>query len=620
MSKPSLFDDLIDQYKLEKHLAQSSLTDLYLAYDVDENRQVAVEILLPRLSQNRAFTEQFVAKMRTVSQLKHPNIAQVLQVGNTPFNNRPYVAREHVEAYPLRDRLEQLAQQSTAVNSVYALKLVRQIAEALALAERLEIYHYDLQPDKIMLQTDGNIILTDLGIPHIKETTLNGNGVNQDSRYWSPEQIQGKPMDGRSHVYSMGILLYQLLTGKLPEQEGSFWENVKKSPLPVGKSNLELERDDLSMETVRLVNRALRIQTWGRFANSNEFRAAIDEAIKAEEFQIRTGAKPAHRDTRQFLLMVAASAVALVAIFGIGFLVFRAIQANDSSLAQATNTIPAVVMEPTPTPTEEPPTAVSITIINPFEPANGQQVGAGETVPFGWNWPETLTGGQQFQVLAFAGESQYMLGSVNAPADGETYRLQVSATDFPAGAGEYAWQVILVGPEAEAPLAQSEQRTLIITAPPTATNTAVPTDTPTVDASATSTPTPTPLPQVRVIVSSASLREGPSTRYNIITFLEAGDVVTILAIDEQDGDWYNVEMTDGSERRGWLAISVSERVDSGTQTIPRAATIPPSPTPTHTPTPTPTPTPTLTPSPQPPSGGGSQPPGPPPTLTPPPSP
>lgn len=623
MTKPSLFDELIDQYKLEKHLAQNSITDLYLAYDVDENRQVAIEILLPHLSRSRTYAERFVTKMRTVSQIKHPNIAQVLQVGTTPFNNRPYVAREHVEAYPLRERLEQLAQQSSPVNSVYALKLVQQIAEALALAERLEIYHYDLQPAKIMLQLNGSIVLTDLGIPRIKNISANGKNINQDPRYWSPEQVQEKSLDPRSHVYSMGVLLYELLTGELPQEKSSLWTSVKRSPLLVGTSALEKIRTDLSPETYRLVNRALRPQQWARFHNSEAFRTAIDEAIRADEFLIRTGTVPEQGRGRRLLLLMG-GLLAFIIVIGLGLLLFRG-SGSENDNAQMTASIPAVAVsspDVTPTVTSSAETAVSpsatITIL---DPAPRQQFDENATVTFTWNWPTPLTDGQQFVVQAASEQDRADLGTVTAPTNGTMYRLQVPTTAFPDGPGEYRWQITLLSNDGNA-ITQSEPQVLIITAPPTATHTPTPTETTTPEPSPTITLTPTPVPQVQVIVASASLREGPGLNYGIAGYLFEGDVVTILAIDEQDGLWYNVELTDGSELRGWLAVSVAERVDSGTQTIPRAATIPPSPTPTNTPTPTPTATFTPTPLPPPSDGGGggsggSNPPGPP-TLTPPP--
>ena len=135
----NLYDQLIDQYKLEAHINQTAITDLYRAFDLDENRSVAVEILLPTFNNKKQFVEQFIDKMNKVAQLKHPNIAQVHQIGLTP-NQRPYIARDLVDGITLRERLSQLSQQTTPANNIYALKIVRQLAEALELAERLDLF------------------------------------------------------------------------------------------------------------------------------------------------------------------------------------------------------------------------------------------------------------------------------------------------------------------------------------------------------------------------------------------------------------------------------------------------------------------------------------------------
>mgnify|MGYP002624367797 CR=1 FL=1 len=117
-ARPSnLYDQLIDQYKLEAHINQTAVTDLYRAFDVDENRPVAVEILLPTFNKKQ-FVEQFIEKMNKVAQLKHLNIAKVYQTGLTA-NNLPYVARALVEGITLWERLRQLNTRRTQANTRY---------------------------------------------------------------------------------------------------------------------------------------------------------------------------------------------------------------------------------------------------------------------------------------------------------------------------------------------------------------------------------------------------------------------------------------------------------------------------------------------------------------------
>ena len=283
-ARPSnLYDQLIDQYKLEAHINQTAITDLYRAFDVDENRAVAVEILLPTFNNKKQFVEQFIDKMNKVAQLKHPNIAQVYQIGLTS-NDRPYIARDLVDGITLSERLTQLSQQSAPANSIYALKIVRQLAEALELAERLELYHYHLAPDNIMLKQDGTVVLVDLGVP----ATENGSAAqfSLNASYVAPEQLQGKTVDSRSQIYSLGVLLYKILTGDLPDEPGSFWQTFSQALKPQN-STLELYRPDLSSQTYTLIDKSLRVQPWGRYGSIKEFLEAVNEALQNERMLIQ---------------------------------------------------------------------------------------------------------------------------------------------------------------------------------------------------------------------------------------------------------------------------------------------------------------------------------------------
>ena len=615
MAKPNLFDELVDQYKIRKLLAQSGVTDVYLAYDVDENQEVILEILLPYLAQNRTYADRFATKMRQVAQIKHRHISQVLQVGLTPFNNRPYFAREKIDYYPLSKRIEELKKQETPVHSVYALKLVRQLAEALDLAERLDIFHYDLQPEKVWLKPNGDVVLANLGIPRLKNFSGNGIDSKQNPNYWSPEQIQGKPIAAKSHVYSLGVILYELLTGMLPTTYDSLWQNITRSANQRSLSGL---RPELSVETYRLVNRAIRTQQWGRFNNCREFIAAIDEAIKAEEFVIGAGVAQPRRSTSRFWLKFAVPLFVLVAVAAVILFALQGrLDEGETAVSNPSLTSAAIVdgaasptntLTPTPVITELPVESVTI-----FAPASGETFDESELINFAWTWATPLEEGEQFIVEAIAPDRQFVVGQVSDSPDDFNYNLSIPAAAFMVG--NYEWRVTLDSPNATAVVQSSQQPITIVAAP---TETPSPTPTPTFTPEPTATATPTPEPQVRINVSSASLREGPSTRYDIITFLEDGDVVTVIAINRDGGNWYNVITENGI--LGWLAISVSEQVgETAVSIVPPAATIPPSPTPTNTPTPTPTNTPTPT---KPPasSGGGGGSSGPKATRTPPPPP
>lgn len=356
MTVTSLFDQLIDQYRLEKHIAQKAYTDVYLAYDVDEKHGVHVEILQPRSVENVQFARKFSERATALSRVRHPNLVRVFQSG-TAVDNRPYAATEVVKGNPLSDRLSQLARQKSPVHSVYALKLVRQIAEAVQFGERLDLYHYALTPDNVMLKSvtlrsDDAVVVDNLFIP-----PQNGY-VDADSRpYLSPEQLDGKDLTGRSMVYSLGAMLHHLLSGAPPAGPVGWLEQASSSIS--GRSRLQSIRDDLSPELYALVDRSLRTNPAARYRGVSEFITAVDEAITAEELRIHTDEIVA-APRRVWPLLLAALAVILLCMLGI-WGAWRILPGGNGTAAAAaggmlaaTETAAMLETEPTATQTPDP--------------------------------------------------------------------------------------------------------------------------------------------------------------------------------------------------------------------------------------------------------------------------
>ncbi|MCA9917472.1 MAG: protein kinase [Anaerolineales bacterium] len=612
----SLFDQLIDQYKLEAHINQTTVTDLYRALDVDEHRIVAVEVLLPTFNNKKQFVEQFIEKMNKVSQIKHPNIAQVYQIGVTP-NKRPYIARDFVDGIPLRERLRQLSEQGTPANSIYALKIIRQLAEALELAERLDLYHYYLSPDNIQLKQDGNVVLVDLGVPALE----NGSAVKTDfatsQAYIAPEIQQGKAVDSRSQIYSLGVILHEILVGQVPPDSGSVWHAFSQAIRPQN-TLLEEARPDLTRQTYELVEKCIIKQPWARYGSIKEFLDAIDEALQNERMLVQARGDtavltpPPPRRSRLALLLPVAG-LTLIAIIAAVFLSMRASSNNlptsepvavDTTITETqapTQTIPPTttavspIVEPTSdTAVAAYPVATLPLNSNPITllaPGDAAEVEAGTTAVFRWNWSGTLQENEQFSVYLINENGRTLLGSLDETAVDGTYTLQ-TLIPININSPMSEWLIVLEDMNTNRDITASNSRTIAIK-PTNTTATPTPTQTPT----ATFTPTSTPIPQATIFVSSASLRQGPDIVYPILRYLYEGTVVGVIGQDSR-GDWYNVVLNDGS--RGWVAATACRWANgSSGDNIPVAATIPPRPTNTPTPTPTNTPTPTLTPTPRP---------------------
>ncbi len=351
MAVASLFEDLLDQYKIEQRLAEKRYTDLYQAYDVDDDRLVRLDIVRPGLAEDSGFAGRFVNRARAVAQVRHPNIAPIDHIGKTP-DGRPYVAQAHIDGLPLSQRLEQLARRDQPVNALYALKLVRQLADALVLGERLELLHHDLQPDNVWLKnvarpSDESLLLLDLFIP----TEPRPPASDEHDAYRPPERRAGRDVSPAGHVYSLGVFLYHLLSGRPPAGAVS-WPAVMLGRLRAGASPLERARPGLSRQTYDLVERCLRREPGRRFESVDAFVVALDGAVAAEEARLGAGVERAVEPRRSLgwllpllilLLVIATSTVA-------------ARWQRQSALAAPTTVVATFAETPTPAATLAAPT------------------------------------------------------------------------------------------------------------------------------------------------------------------------------------------------------------------------------------------------------------------------
>jgi serine/threonine-protein kinase len=363
MAVASLFEELLDQYKIEQRLAEKRYTDLYRAYDVDDDRLARLDIVRPGPAEDNAFAGRFVNRARAVTQLRHPNIASIYHIGKTA-DGRPYVAQAHIDGISLAQRLEELARRETQVNALYALKLVRQLADALVLAERLELLHHDLQPDNVWLKnvalpSDESLVLLDLFIPPDRRPPP----ADDRDAYRSPEQRAGREVSAAGHVYSLGVLLYQLLSRQLPDGPVTLQE-VSLGRLRARSSSLERARPGLSRQTYDLVERCLRREPGRRYESVEAFLVALDGALVAEEARLSLSVGQTMESRRPIGWLLP---LLILALLVVAATVAARWQRQTVALAPPTSAIAAYPAAASPTPaasaTFAPPTAA------PTEPA-----------------------------------------------------------------------------------------------------------------------------------------------------------------------------------------------------------------------------------------------------------
>lgn len=229
----------IPSYKIEKKIGKGGMGTVYLAFQEKLERQVALKVLLPSLSDDFKITERFMSEAKIAAKLEHTNIISIYDVGE--HNDYYYFAMEYLSR-SIMDILK--FSENNRIKPEVALNVLKQISSALDYAHKKGVIHRDVKPSNIMLRNDGTPVLVDFGIAKFMESTSNltktGTSIGTP-HYMSPEQIQGLEIDGRADIYSLGIVFFEMLAGKVPyEGSDSIAIAVKhvREPIPQLEENL----------------------------------------------------------------------------------------------------------------------------------------------------------------------------------------------------------------------------------------------------------------------------------------------------------------------------------------------------------------------------------------------
>lgn len=205
----------IPGFRLIRPLGRGGMATVYLAEQESLGREIAIKVMEPRLADDPKAVERFLREARTAAALVHRHIVGVHDVGNA--DGQPYLAMEYLPAGTVAERLP--------IPRAEALRVVAEVAEALDFAHRAGVVHRDVKPENILRRADGSFALSDFGIarPAAAECMTQDGVVIGTPSYMSPEQLRGEPLDGRADLYSLGVLLFQLLSGRLPYQGTDGW-------------------------------------------------------------------------------------------------------------------------------------------------------------------------------------------------------------------------------------------------------------------------------------------------------------------------------------------------------------------------------------------------------------
>ena len=262
------------RYALVRPIGHGGMSSVYLANDERLGRQVAVKLLHPSLAGDPSFVERFRREAQSAAGLNHPSIAAVYDWGADAGDH--YLVMEYVPGSTLKEVILRRGRRPERE----ALHVCREIAAALNAAHRHLVVHRDVKPQNVLLDTEGGVKVVDFGIALATgESQLTRTGtILGSAHYASPEQIQRQPVDARSDLYSLGAVLYELLTGRPPFMADSpvaiAWQHVHESPEPPSVS-----APGVSDAAERITLKALGKDPSRRYQTASELIADVDAAL-----------------------------------------------------------------------------------------------------------------------------------------------------------------------------------------------------------------------------------------------------------------------------------------------------------------------------------------------------
>ncbi len=261
-----------NRYRVLRRIGAGGMADVWLAEDTHLQRQVALKVLHRRYLQDQQFVERFQREAEHAAGLQHPNVVAVFDRGQDGEVN--YIAMRYVKGPTLKELIDR------GLTPEQAVPLVRQVLEAARFAHRNGIVHRDLKPQNVIVDEEGKAVVTDFGIARagVSEITQTGS-VMGTPHYLSPEQAQGHDVTSVSDLYSIGVILYEALTGRVPfEGESAVAVAMKQvSQTPQRPSSIN-PRISPALDAV--VMRALEKDPGNRFQSADAFIAALDAAMK----------------------------------------------------------------------------------------------------------------------------------------------------------------------------------------------------------------------------------------------------------------------------------------------------------------------------------------------------
>ncbi|WP_417512172.1 Stk1 family PASTA domain-containing Ser/Thr kinase [Microbacterium sp.] len=277
---------IAERYRVGELIGHGGMAKVYRGYDMTLGRDVAIKILDPDLARDTAFRTRFRMEAQAASRMSHPSIVRVFDAGDPSTSgsagvaSEPYIIMELVSGRLLKDIIAK-----GPVPADDAIRYVDGILEALDYSHRAGVVHRDIKPGNVMVTDSGQVKVMDFGIARAvsdsSSTVAETTQILGTAAYFSPEQAKGEPVDARTDVYSTGVVLYELLTGRQPFRGESpvavAYQHVSEAPLPPTEVN-----EDAPRALDPIVLRAMAKDPYQRYPDAASFRLALDSAMSGK--------------------------------------------------------------------------------------------------------------------------------------------------------------------------------------------------------------------------------------------------------------------------------------------------------------------------------------------------
>src|SRR5437764_2711679 len=260
------------RYEIVQHIARGGMAEVFLARDLLLDRPVALKVLFPEFAADRSFVERFRREARAAANLNHPNIVSIYDWGEE--EGTYFIVMEYVEGRTLR----QVIREDGPLPPRRAAEIGADMAAAVGFAHKNGVIHRDLKPGNVLISSNGQVKVTDFGIAraasNAQEALTQTGAVMGTATYFSPEQAQGRPIDFRSDVYAMGIVLYEMVVGRPPFYNENpvavAYQHVRERPIPPRQHNPKIP---VPFEAIVL--KSLAKNPVNRYASAEELRAEL---------------------------------------------------------------------------------------------------------------------------------------------------------------------------------------------------------------------------------------------------------------------------------------------------------------------------------------------------------